>query len=70
VAHQLCAEAENEAKAAAQAAKDAEEAAKAGNKPVWEVVETWLKSRPGGRVTPRKVNTPKLVGTQGNPVIA
>jgi sulfur-oxidizing protein SoxB len=48
----------------------AEEAARAGNKPVWEVVETWLKSRPGGRVTPRRVNTPKLVGTQGNPGIA
>jgi len=48
----------------------AEEAAKAGHKPVWDVVETWLKSRPGQRVSPRKVNTPKLVGVQGNPGMA
>jgi len=47
-----------------------EEAAKAGNKPVWEVIETWLKSRPNGRVTPRKINTPKLVGVAGNPGVA
>ncbi|MFM1856361.1 MAG: thiosulfohydrolase SoxB [Pseudomonadota bacterium] len=48
----------------------AEEAAKAGNKPVWEVVESWLKSRPGGRVTPRTINTPKLLGVAGNPGLA
>jgi sulfur-oxidizing protein SoxB len=48
----------------------AEEASKAGNKPVWDVVETWLKSRPGQRVSARKVNTPKLVGVQGNPGMA
>ena len=48
----------------------AEEAAKAGHKPVWDVVETWLKSRPGQRVSARKVNTPKLVGVQGNPGMA
>ena len=47
-----------------------EEARTAGNKPVWEVVETWLKSRPGGRVSPRRINTPKLVGVQGNPGLA
>jgi sulfur-oxidizing protein SoxB len=47
-----------------------EEAARAGNKPVWDVVETWLKARPGGRVTPRSVNTPRLVGVDGNPGIA
>ena len=47
-----------------------EEAARAGNKPVWDVVETWLKARPGGRVTPRSVNTPRLVGVEGNPGIA
>ena len=45
----------------------AEDAAKAGNQPVWDVVEQWLKSRPQGRVTPRKVNSPTLVGMQGNP---
>ena len=48
----------------------AEEAAKAGHKPVWDVVETWLKARPGQRVSARKVNTPKLVGVQGNPGMA
>ncbi len=45
----------------------AEEAAKAGHKPVWDVVETWLKARPGQRVTPRTINTPKLLGVAGNP---
>jgi sulfur-oxidizing protein SoxB len=34
---------------------------------VWDVVETWLKSRPGGRVAPRAVNTPTIVGMQGDP---
>jgi sulfur-oxidizing protein SoxB len=35
-------------------------------KPVWEHVETWLKAQ-GGRVKTRNINTPTLVGTQGNP---
>ena len=48
----------------------AEEAARAGNKPVWEHVEAWLKSRPGGRVASRQVNTPRLLSMQGNPGIA
>ncbi len=48
----------------------AEEAAKAGNKPVWEIVETWLKAQSGGRVKARRINTPKLVGTAGNPGLA
>jgi sulfur-oxidizing protein SoxB len=48
----------------------AEEAARAGNKPVWDVVETWLQARPGQRVSARKINTPKLVGVQGNPGVA
>jgi S-sulfosulfanyl-L-cysteine sulfohydrolase len=47
----------------------AEEASKAGHKPVWDVVETWLKGQ-GGRVKPRTVNTPKLVGVAGNPGLA
>jgi len=38
-----------------------EEASKAGNKMVWELVEEWLKAR-GGKVAPRKLNSPKLVG--------
>jgi len=37
-----------------------------GVKPVWELVETWLKAQ-GGRVKPRPLNTPKLVGMAGNP---
>jgi len=48
----------------------AEAAAQAGNKPVWELVESWLKSRPGGRVAPRRLNTPRLVGMQGNAGLA
>ena len=40
-----------------------------GNKPVWEHVESWLKAQ-GGLVRPRRINTPTLVGTQGNPGIA
>lgn len=37
-----------------------------GVRPVWELVEAWLKSQ-GGRVTPRTLNTPRLVGVAGNP---
>ncbi|MEX8493904.1 thiosulfohydrolase SoxB [Sphaerotilus sp.] len=49
----------------------AEEARTApGNKPVWEVVEGWLKAQPGGHVKARPVNTPTLVGVQGNPGMA
>jgi sulfur-oxidizing protein SoxB len=44
----------------------AEEARNAGNKPVWELVEQWLKSK-GGVVTPRKVNVPQLTGGVPNP---
>jgi sulfur-oxidizing protein SoxB len=48
----------------------AEEAASLpGVKPVWAHVETWLKAQ-GGRVKTRHINTPTLVGTQGNPGIA
>lgn len=43
-----------------------EEAARAGNRPVWEVVEQWLKAQ-GGKVTPRQVNEPKLTGGLPNP---
>ena len=37
-----------------------------GVKPVWEHVESWLKSQ-GGRVSARRINTPSLTGVQGNP---
>jgi len=40
------------------------------NMPVWDLLEGWLKSQNGGRVAPRKINTPKLVGVQGNPGLA
>ena len=48
----------------------AEEASKAGNKPVWDHVESWLKGQSGGHVKARRINTPKLVGVQGNPGLA
>jgi sulfur-oxidizing protein SoxB len=48
----------------------AEEARNARLKPVWDVVETWLKAQPGGRVAPRRLNAPALVGAHGNPGIA
>ena len=41
-----------------------------GVKPVWEHVETWFKAQQGGRVKPRTLNRPKLVGVQGNPGLA
>jgi sulfur-oxidizing protein SoxB len=44
----------------------AEEASKAGNKMVWDVIEDWLKAK-GGKVTPRQVNQPKLTGGLPNP---
>ena len=45
------------------------EARAANTKPVWEVVEAWLKQQ-GGRVKPRHVNTPKPLGVQGNAGLA
>jgi sulfur-oxidizing protein SoxB len=44
----------------------AEEAAKAGNKPVWELVEQWLKAR-GGKVSARTPNVPRVTGALPNP---
>jgi sulfur-oxidizing protein SoxB len=49
----------------------AEEAKNAtGVKPVWDVVEAWLKGQQGGRVAPRRINTPRLLGVDGNPGLA
>jgi S-sulfosulfanyl-L-cysteine sulfohydrolase len=48
----------------------AEEASRAGNKPVWELVEAWLKNQRGGRIKPRTINTPRLMGVAGNPGLA
>jgi sulfur-oxidizing protein SoxB len=44
----------------------AEEARSVGNPMVWDVVETWLKSR-GGKVAARTLNTPKITGGLPNP---
>jgi sulfur-oxidizing protein SoxB len=38
-----------------------------GTRPIWDVVEAWLKSQPGGRVAPRQLNSPALAGVAGNP---
>jgi sulfur-oxidizing protein SoxB len=43
----------------------AEEARNQGNKQVWDVVETWLKAQ-GGRVKPRQLNAPKIMGALPN----
>ena len=51
----------------APVAEDAKHAP--GVKPVWDVVETWLEVQ-GGRVKPRQVNVPRLVGIAGNPGLA
>jgi sulfur-oxidizing protein SoxB len=47
----------------------AEEARQAGWKPVWDVVESWLKAQ-GGHVKARQLNTPALVGVAGNTGLA
>jgi S-sulfosulfanyl-L-cysteine sulfohydrolase len=44
----------------------AEEAKSANNPLVWDVVEKWLKAS-GGRVAPRKLNSPTLTGGLPNP---
>lgn len=36
--------------------------------PIWEVVERWLKAKKS--ISPRKLNTPRLIGVQNNPGIA
>jgi sulfur-oxidizing protein SoxB len=43
----------------------AEEARRANAKPVWDVVEPWLRQQ-GGRVPPRRINAPTLRGVDGN----
>ena len=46
-----------------------EEAARAGTRPVGEVVEQWLKAR-NGKVAPRQVNVPRITGALPNPGFA
>jgi sulfur-oxidizing protein SoxB len=36
--------------------------------PIWDVVSTWLRDKKA--VTPRQLNTPRLIGVQGNPGLA
>ncbi|MES2960075.1 MAG: thiosulfohydrolase SoxB [Pseudomonadota bacterium] len=43
----------------------AEAARTAGNKPVWEPLEAWLKSQ--ARIAARRPNVPRLIGVQDNP---
>ena len=40
----------------------------AGHKPVWEVVEAWLRSK--RTIAPRRLNMPRLIGVDGNPGLA
>jgi S-sulfosulfanyl-L-cysteine sulfohydrolase len=44
----------------------AEEARSAGNPQVWDVVEQWLKAQ-GGRIKPRRLNSPRIIGALPNP---
>ena len=46
----------------------AEEAKTTGGKPIWDLVEPWLKAK--GSVAQRKLNMPSLVGVAGNPGMA
>nr|WP_316639651.1 thiosulfohydrolase SoxB [uncultured Roseateles sp.] len=39
-----------------------------GTRMVWDVLEQWLKSK--GRISARKINTPRLIGVGGNPGLA
>ena len=45
-----------------------EEAKITGGKPIWDLVEPWLKSK--GKVSTRKLNLPKLVNVEGNSGLA
>ena len=42
-----------------------EESRTAGGKPIWDVVEPWLKAR--GRISQRRPNLPEVAGLRGNP---
>ncbi len=46
----------------------AEDAARAGNKMIWDMLEPWLKAK--GRIAPRQPNLPRLIGVEGNPGLA
>ena len=40
-------------------------AKRAGGKPIWDLVEPWLKAK--GRVAARQLNLPQVTGVEGNP---
>ena len=42
-----------------------EEAKQTGGKPIWDLVEPWLKAK--GRVAARQLNLPQVAGVEGNP---
>jgi sulfur-oxidizing protein SoxB len=44
------------------------EANKNAGPPIWDVVETYLKSQK--TIAPIKLNTPRIIGVEGNPGIA
>ena len=46
----------------------AQEAKTTGGKPIWDLVEPWLKSK--GKVSKRPLNLPTLVNVEGNPGLA
>ncbi len=43
----------------------AEDARNAGNKMIWDVMESWLQSKKS--IPARKINQPRLIGVEGNP---
>ena len=47
-----------------------EEARNAGGKPIWDVVESYLKGAASGHLKTPQVNAPKLLGVQDNPGLA
>jgi len=56
-------------KVAGWAPVSAQARAAPGTRPIWDVVEPWLKSRPAGRVSARRIASPALVGVDGDPGI-
>ena len=42
-----------------------EEAKQTGGKPIWDLVEPWLKAK--GRIAARQLNLPQVAGVEGNP---
>jgi sulfur-oxidizing protein SoxB len=62
-------EADKTYKVAGWASVSEEARTAAGSKPVWDLVETWLRDQ-RGHLGSRRLNTPKLVGVAGNAGLA